>query len=203
MEIKERILAKATEMCFKYGIRSVTMDDIAKELGISKKTIYLHFDDKDEIIYQLMQTEMEKDKCEWAELSTASKNLLDKMTMALALMRKTMEGMHSAIIFDIKRYHPRAWALFQSHKNHFILETVTNDINEGIKEGMFRSEINVEFMAKYRLEQVELGFNMDLFPSHKFNIVEIQTTLMDHFIRGILTEKGLKIYNSYQQSLQI
>jgi TetR/AcrR family transcriptional regulator, cholesterol catabolism regulator len=202
MEIKERILNKATEMCFKYGIRSVTMDDIAKELGISKKTIYQNFEDKDEIIFQIMQTEMEKDKCEWADLGKISKNLLDKMTNALKLMRKTMVGMNSAIIFDIKRYHPRAWALFQNHKNHIIKDNVTRDLNEGIKEGMFRDDINVEFMATYRIQQVEMGFNPEIFPTNKFDLVEIQTTLMDHFIRGILTEKGLKQYNSYQKSLQ-
>jgi TetR/AcrR family transcriptional regulator, cholesterol catabolism regulator len=201
MEIKERILNKATEMCFRFGIRSVTMDDIAKELGISKKTIYQHFEDKDEIIFQIMKLEMDKDKNEWASLSITSKNLLDKMTSALQLMRKGMEGMHSSIIFDIKRYHPRAWALFLDHKNNFILETVTNDINAGIKEGIFRSDINVSFMAKFRMEQVEMGFDTDVFPSTSFNMVEIQTTLLDHFIRGILTEKGLKQYNSYQQSL--
>lgn len=202
MEIKERILNKATEMCFKYGIRSVTMDDIAKELGISKKTIYQNFEDKDEIIFQIMQSEMEKDKCEWADLGKISKNLLDKMTHALKLMRKTMVGMNSAIIFDIKRYHPRAWVLFQNHKNHIIKDSVTRDLNEGIKEGMFRDDINVEFMATYRIQQVEMGFNPDIFPSNKFDLVEIQTTLMDHFIRGILTEKGLKQYNIYQKSLQ-
>jgi TetR/AcrR family transcriptional regulator, cholesterol catabolism regulator len=203
MEIKERILHKATEMCFRFGIRSVTMDDIAKELGISKKTIYQHFEDKDEIIYQIMNIEMERDKCEWGEVGKTSKNLIDKMISAMSLMRKGMEGMHSSLVFDIKRYHPRAWALFQNHKNHFILETITNDLNAGIKEGMFRNEINVEFMAKFRLEQVEMGFDPEVFSSAKFNVAEIQTTLMDHFIRGILTEKGLKIYNSYQQSLAI
>lgn len=202
MEIKERILHKATEMCFRFGIRSVTMDDIAKELGISKKTIYQNFEDKDEIIFQIMQSEMEKDKCEWADLGKISKNLLDKMTHALKLMRKSMVGMNSAIIFDIKRYHPRAWALFQNHKNHIIKDSVTKDLNEGIKEGMFRDDINVEFMATYRIQQVEMGFNPEIFPPNKFDLVEIQTTLMDHFIRGILTEKGLKQYNSYQNSLQ-
>jgi TetR/AcrR family transcriptional regulator, cholesterol catabolism regulator len=202
MEIKERILNKATEMCFKYGIRSVTMDDIAKELGISKKTIYQNFEDKDEIIYQVMQTEMEKDKCEWADLTKISKSILDKMRNTLDLMRKTMEGMNPAIMFDIKRYHPRAWSLFLNYKNNFILETVTKDLNEGIKEGIFRSDLNVELMAKYRLEQVEIGFDTEAFPTNKFSMVEVQTTLMDHFIRGILTEKGLKQYNSYQKSLQ-
>ncbi len=200
MEIKQRILNQATEMCFKFGIRSVTMDDIAKELGISKKTIYQNFDDKDEIVFQIMETEMAKDKCEWIGLEKVSKNLLEKMRNAMDLMRKTMEGMNPAIMFDIKRYHPRSWALYQNHKSQFILEYTTKDLNEGIKEGLFRPEINVEFMAKYRLEQVEMGFNTDIFPPNKFSMGEIQTTLMDHFIRGILTEKGFKIYNSLQKS---
>jgi TetR/AcrR family transcriptional regulator, cholesterol catabolism regulator len=203
MEIKERILNKATEMYFKYGIRSVTMDDIAKELGISKKTIYLHFVDKDEIIYQLMKCEMVRDQCEWGELEKVSNNLLEKMQKTLELMRKSMEGINPALIFDIKRFHPRAWSLFQNHKSHFMFDMVTKDLNKGIEEGLFRSDINVELMAKYRIEQVEIGFNTDIFPSNKFSMADIQTTLMDHFIRGILTEKGSKIYNSYQQSLHV
>ncbi len=202
MEIKERVLNKATEMCFRYGIRSVTMDDIAKELGISKKTIYAHFEDKDEIIFQIMQSEMLKDKCEWDELGKNSKNTIEKMINAQNLMKKSMEGMNPSIFLDIKRFHPRAWGLFQSHKHQFILKTITDDINKGIEEGLFRKNMNVEFMGRYRMEQVEMGFDPEIFPSEKYNMAEIQTTLMDHFIRGILTEKGLNQYNTYQQSLQ-
>jgi TetR/AcrR family transcriptional regulator, cholesterol catabolism regulator len=201
MEIKERILYKATEMCFRFGIRSVTMDDIAKELGISKKTIYTHFEDKDEIIYQIMQSEMLKDKCEWNELGKNAKNIIEKMINAQHLMKKSMEGINPSIFLDIKRFHPRAWALFQSHKHQFILKTITDDINKGIEEGLFRKDINVEFMGRYRMEQVELGFDPAVFPTEKYNMIEIQTTLMDHFIRGILTEKGLNQYNTYQQSV--
>ncbi len=203
MEIKERILAKATEMCFRYGIRSVTMDDIAKELGISKKTIYTHFADKDEIIFQIMENEMSKDKCEWDELGKTSNNIIEKMINAQNLMKKTMEGMNPSIFLDIKRFHPRAWGLFQEHKHEFILKTITDDINKGIEEGLFRTNMNVDFMGRYRMEQVEMGFDPVVFPPEKFNMAEIQTTLMDHFIRGILTEKGLKTYNTYQQSLQL
>ena len=199
--MKERILAAATAMCFKYGIRSVTMDDLAKELGISKKTIYQHFEDKDEVIHQLMKAEMQKDKCDWEELDKISKNVLDKMVKTLDLLRKSLKGMNPVLIFDIKRYHPRAWALFQSHKHNYILDKITKEINQGIEEGLFRADLNVELMARYRLEQVDLGFNPEVFPSEKFELSEVQTTLMDHFIRGILTEKGLKQYNYYQQSL--
>lgn len=203
MEIKERILEKATEMCFRFGVRSVTMDDIAKALGISKKTIYQHFEDKDEVIFKIMETEMSKDKCEWDELGNTSKNTIEKMINAQNLMKKSMEGMNPSIFLDIKRFHTRAWGLFQKHKHEFILKTITDDINTGIAEGLFRENINVDFMGRYRLEQVEMGFDPAIFPIEKYSMAEIQTTLMDHFIRGILTEKGLNQYNTYQQSLQL
>jgi AcrR family transcriptional regulator len=203
MEIKERILEKATEMCFRFGVRSVTMDDIAKALGISKKTIYQNFEDKDEVIFKIMETEMSKDKCEWDELGNTSKNTIEKMINAQNLMKKSMEGMNPSIFLDIKRFHTRAWGLFQKHKHEFILKTITDDINTGIAEGLFRENIKVDFMGRYRLEQVEMGFDPDIFPTEKYSMAEIQTTLMDHFIRGILTEKGLNQYNTYQQSLQL
>lgn len=203
MEIKDRILEKATEMCFRFGVRSVTMDDIAKALGISKKTIYQHFVDKDEVIFKIMETEMSKDKCEWDELGNRSKNTIEKMINAQNLMKKSMEGMNPSIFLDIKRFHTRAWGLFQKHKHEFILKTITDDINTGIAEGLFRENIKVDFMGRYRLEQVEMGFDPDIFPTEKYSMAEIQTTLMDHFIRGILSEKGLKQYNAYQQSLQL
>ena len=117
MEIKERLLNKAKEMCFRFGIRSVTMDDIAKELGISKKTIYQNFEDKDEIVYQMMLQEMQKEECEWKDLAKTSVNILDKMLKAQVLMRKSLSEINPALVFEVKRYHPRAWGIFENHKN--------------------------------------------------------------------------------------
>ena len=82
MDVKERILQKAEEMFFRYGVKSITMDDIARELGISKKTIYLHFPDKDELVVQVVGREMEKDKCEYEELDNSEANAIEKLIQA-------------------------------------------------------------------------------------------------------------------------
>jgi TetR/AcrR family transcriptional regulator, cholesterol catabolism regulator len=196
MEVKNRILLKATEMFFTLGIRSVTMDDIAKELGISKKTIYLNYPDKDELVYQMMHLEMHRDKCDWEVLCGQNANQIEIQIEAMKLMKKSISGMNASVIFDIKRYHPRAWTLLESHKKDFVIPTLEQHIQQGILEGLFRPDVNVPLLARFRFGAVMLGFDTTLFPTNQYDIVEIQTTMMDHFIRGLLTEKGYLIYNT-------
>lgn len=198
MEIKERIIAKAREQFFRYGIKSVTMDDIASELGISKKTIYQHFEDKDELVYQLMLSEIATDECQWDELNKEASNVVEKTMKSMDLCKDSFTEINPSAFFDIKKYHPRTWKLFQEHKEKFVLEMIKKDLVEGIDQGFFRADIKVDILARMRLEQVEMGFDPQIFPPNKFKIVDIQLTLLDHFMRGMLTEEGLEIYQQYQ-----
>jgi TetR/AcrR family transcriptional regulator, cholesterol catabolism regulator len=200
LEIKERIIAKAREQFFRYGVKSVTMDDIAGELGISKKTIYQHFEDKDAIVHQLMLTEMDQDKCDWDILNESSKNVIEKTVKSMDIFKQAFTEINPSTFFDIKKYHPKTWALFQEHKQNFILGAIRQDLLEGIEQGFFRPEIKVDILAKMRMEQIELGFDPQMFPPNKFSIIEIELTMLDHFIRGVLTEKGLEVYQAYQKT---
>lgn len=198
MEIKERIIKKSKELFFRYGVKSVTMDDIANELGISKKTIYLHFEDKDDIVYQLFLGEMVEDKCEWDDLYNTSSNVIERMVKSMELIKQAFSEVNPTTLFDIKKYHPRAWNIFQEHKQRFILENLKKDLVEGIEQGYFRAEIKIDILAKMRLEQIEMGFDPHIFSITQHTLVEVQLELLDHFIRGVLTNKGTQIYNEYQ-----
>lgn len=197
MEIKERIIAKAREQFFRYGVKSVTMDDIARELGISKKTIYQHFEDKDAIVHQLMMAEMANDKCEWDELDASSNNVIEKIVKSMDIISQAFAEINPSTFFDIKKYHPKTWQLFQEHKQNFIMESIRKELLEGIKQGFFRSDIKVEILVRMRLEQIEIGFDPQLFPPNKFSLIEVELTMLDHYIRGILTQKGLEIYQEF------
>jgi TetR/AcrR family transcriptional regulator, cholesterol catabolism regulator len=107
LEIKDRIIAKAREQFFRYGVKSVTMDDIASELGISKKTIYQHFEDKDDIVHQMMQIEMANDKCEWEDLEKVSKNIIEKSVKSMDFFKQAFTEINPSAFFDIKKYHPK------------------------------------------------------------------------------------------------
>jgi TetR/AcrR family transcriptional regulator, cholesterol catabolism regulator len=197
LEIKDRIIAKARELFFRYGVKSVTMDDIASDLGISKKTIYLHFEDKDDIVYQLMLLEMNQDKCDWDNLEKTSKDVIERTVKSMELIKQAFTEINPTAFFDIKKYHPKSWQIFQDHKQNFILASIIKDLKDGIEQGYFRPDIKVDILAKMRLEQIELGFDPQVFPPQKFGIVEVELTMLDNFIRGILTEKGLQVYQEY------
>jgi AcrR family transcriptional regulator len=198
LEIKERIIVKAREQFFRYGIKSITMDDIASELGISKKTIYQHFEDKDELVYQMMLIEIANDECEWECLNKASANVIEKMVKSMELCKHSFTEINPSTFFDIKKYHPRTWNLFQEHKQNFILGLIQKDLIEGVSQGLFRPDIKVEILARMQMEQIEISFDPQIFPSNKFKVIDVQITMFDHFIRGLLTEQGLKVYQQYQ-----
>ena len=200
MEIKERIIAKAREQFFRYGVKSVTMDDIAGELGISKKTIYQHFEDKDAIVHQLMMAEMANDKCEWNDLDGSSNNVIEKIVKSMDIIRKAFAEINPSAFFDIKKYHPKTWQLFQDHKQNFVMDSIRKELLRGIEEGFFRADIKVEILVRMRLEQIEIGFDPHLFPPNKFSLIEVELTLLDHYIRGILTSKGLEVYQEFMHN---
>ena len=200
MEIKERIIAKAREQFFRYGVKSVTMDDIATELGISKKTIYQHFGDKDAIVHQLMMAEMANDMCEWNDLDESSNNVIEKIVKSMDIIRKAFAEINPSTFFDIKKYHPKTWQLFQEHKQNFIMESIRKELLQGIEQGFFRADIKVEILVRMRLEQIEIGFDPHLFPPNKFSLIEVELTLLDHYIRGILTPKGLEVYQEFMHN---
>lgn len=197
MEIKERIIAKAREQFFRYGVKSVTMDDIARELGISKKTIYQHFEDKDAIVHQLMMAEMANDKCEWDVLDGSSDNVIEKIVKSMDIIRQAFAEINPSTFFDIKKYHPKTWELFQEHKQNFVMESIRKELLQGIEQGVFRADIKVEILVRMRMEQIEIGFDPQLFPPSKFSLIEVELTMLDHYIRGILTPKGLEVYQAF------
>lgn len=196
--MKERIRTIALELFFKFGIRGVTMDDMAKALGISKKTIYLHYKDKDEIVYAVTEWMLQTDKEGCERIYEVSTDPINEILQSTKLMREMVENIHPALLNDLEKYHPKAWKNYINHKNGFV-ELVLRNLNEGIAQGLYRAEIDPEILARFRVESVDSAFKEEVFPSKQFRLFDIQIQLIDHFLRGILTLKGLELYEKYKQ----
>jgi len=184
-------------MFWRYGVKSVTMEDIAKELGISKKTIYQHFADKDAIVGQVIEKELDCEKTDIERLETEARDPIQEVIMASDYMRATLGTMSPVLLYDLKKYHPKAWNLFQKHKQEHIIHSISDNLRRGIQQRFYRSDINVEVLARMRIEQIEMAFDNTIFPHQSFSMIEIQIEFMHHFLRGILTEEGFKLYNTY------
>jgi AcrR family transcriptional regulator len=199
--MKSRILEKGTELFFRYGVKTVTMDTIASDLGISKKTIYQHFPDKDSMVYEVVKNFIEQDLAKWDELDRLYSNVIEKMFKSFDMTKDLLTQMNPRLLFEIQKYFPTAFQLFAQHGENCIHRNLIADFKKGAQFGYFRSDIDFELLARLRMAEVNLAFNPDFFPNNKLPLFETQLVLMDIFMRGILTEKGLTLYTSYQNNL--
>lgn len=199
MEMKDRIKQKADELFRSYGIRSVTMDVIATRLGVSKKTIYQSFADKDELVDEVVsdlliynQTCCNKDKA-------IATDAIHEVFLAMEMVQQMFENMNPGILYDIERNHPATFQKFLQHKNKFLLQVIKENIERGKKEELYRQDINTDVIARIRLETMMLPFNPEIFPKSRFNLVELEQQLIEHFLFGVATMKGHKLILKYQQ----
>ncbi len=196
---KDRILKGAEELFFKYGIKSITMDDIAKHLGISKKTIYQFYSDKNEVVETLMIQNMKKNECEFQQTAEQSANVIEEVFEMMKHIGTMFSKMNPNLFYDLQKYHPNSWKLFIQFKEDCIERMVEDSVKRGIKQGLVRSDINTKIVARLRMEEVEMGFNAQAFPPDKFKIVDVQLALLDHFLHGICTLKGHKLINKHKK----
>lgn len=199
METTERILEGAEDLFWRYGIRSITMDEIAKSLGISKKTIYQFFKDKEEIVRLVTQRHLTKDVAIITNITIQSENAIDEFMQIAHYLKSTFAHVNPSLLFDLQKYHPLCWNIFLAHKKNFILESISNNLKRGIKDELYRANIQVDILSVLRVEQIQLAFNIHIFHPTQFNFLEIQTQFIEHFIRGILTSQGFKIFEKYIQ----
>lgn len=202
METKQRILVATQELFLKYGIRSVSMDDIAKHLSISKKTIYQYYKDKDEVVHELMKEKLKEDEKDFKALEKESANVIDEVFNMMKHMGKVISQVHPNVFYDLQKYHPKTWNLFKEFKENCILKMVEDTLSRGIKQGLIRPDINTKILSRMRMEQIEMGFNPNIFPPDKFKVLDVQLSLIDHFLYGICTLKGHKLINKYKQIIE-
>ncbi len=200
--MEQRITEKAQELFFRYGLKNVTMDDIATHLGMSKKTIYQYYTDKDALIDAVVQREIDTDVVECAVHREKRENAVHEVFLALDMMQEMMSTMNPVIIFEMQKYYPSAFKKMNDHKNKFLYKVIKENIELGIKEEMYREDINADILAKFRIESIFIAFNPELFPSNKYTLFQIETEMMEHFLHGICTPKGQKQIIKYKKQRQ-
>src|ERR1700754_5054952 len=164
MSQTERIILGGEELFLKAGIKSVTMDDIAKHLGMSKKTIYQFFKDKNELVIALVKKKLKEDEDNMEAIIAKSSNVMEEMINMMKCSEEIFSRINPIVIHDMQKYHPDAWKHFQAFKSGVLVQTLENLLSEGVKDGYIRPELDVKILARMRMAQVEMGFNSSIFP---------------------------------------
>lgn len=190
MEILERIRIKAGELFLRYGIRTVTMDEIANQLGVSKKTIYQYYADKDSLVDAVMEDEIQRSRSECMACAGEAVNAIDEIFSILDNLEQHFANINPSVFYDLERFHHRAFKKFQVHKEEFICKMFVSNMEKGIAQGLYRPDINVEILARYRMAGIMLMYNQDVFPAAKFPFIELQREIVEHFLFGLSSENG-------------
>jgi AcrR family transcriptional regulator len=198
MEPKERILKKADELFNRYGIRSVSMDDIAAQLGMSKKTLYHYYADKDELVTDVFTAIMEENKCGCSESKKASENALHEVFLSFDRVQDMFANMNPAVLFDMEKYHPGCFRKFNDFQNGFMYQMIKSNLERGVEEGFYREEIDIDILTRYRIHSIMLSFNPEVFPNNRTHLLHIEQTLLEHFLYGLATAKGQKLIQKYK-----
>jgi len=199
MEIKERIQLKAEELFKRYGIRSVTMDEISYQLGISKKTLYQSFADKEEIVHAVFDHIMNDNKSKCMADKDAADNAIHEVFLAFDSVLEMFTEMNPAILFDLHKYHPNVYVKFNAYKYEFLYNVLKQNLQWGVEEEVYRPELNIEIITRFRIESSMLPFNIEAFPQSQKDLAGVQRELMEHYLYGIATAKGVKLIQKYKQ----
>ena len=185
------ILLKSSEVFMRYGLKSVTMDDIAREIKVSKKTIYKYVKDKSDLLCNVMQGNCTCDVMVIDEILDLKLNAIDEIIEIGRYVAGQLKMMHPSIHYDMEKYYPEVWQLFETHKTNYLYGCVADNMARGIKEGLYRDNLNIEIMVKLYLSKIDLVFDATIFPPNKFNFVEVYMELLRYHIKGIASDKGV------------
>ena len=199
MEVKARILQKTQELFNRYGIRSVSMDDIAAQVGISKKTVYQYYADKDELVEAVFDIMVEgpRSSCELCRME--ADNAIQEVFLVFDRTQHIFSHVNPSLLFDMEKYHPKAYRKFQEFRNGFLYHTIKSNLEKGVREELYRADIDTDVLTRLRLYTTMLSFNTEVFPNNRTALLHIETQLIDHFLYGLATPKGQKLVDKYKQ----
>jgi TetR/AcrR family transcriptional regulator, cholesterol catabolism regulator len=199
LDTGERIKAKAHALFMQYGLRSVSMDDIAKDIGVSKKTIYQYYADKDALVEEVMTAVFENDKVCCSAFKVKAENAVHEVFLSIDFIVDMFKEMNPSVLYDLQKFHQKSFERFVLHKDNFLYNLILANIKTGIKEELYRADVNAEIMARYRVEAMMMPLN-PLFQSRlKSSLAKVEEEITLNFLYGLVTPKGYKLATKYQE----
>jgi len=199
MDLLTKILSASAELFRLYGFKTITMDDIARRAGISKKTLYQHFANKHEVVneslvwYKSHMTE----QCE--QLMRESENSIEAMVKTLALMDEMHKRINPMAMFELQRFFPETYTKFRELLIEKDAVMIRDNILRGIEEGYYRENLNADLLSRYRLETSLMILQPNLIVNERNELLNVNREIGEHFLYGIMTPKGEKMYQTYKE----
>lgn len=195
--MKNDILQKASEMFLTLGFKSVTMDDIANELGISKKTIYQHYHTKDSLVSATTIYLFETISTGVDEICAIGKNPIEELFEIKDYVLKNLKNENSSPFYQLQKFYPKIHADLKCKQFEKMDNCIIQNLNRGIALELYRKEIDVDFIGRMYFAGMQTLNNIDIFPENHYKVKDLKDKHLEYHLRGIATEKGLTVLNQF------
>lgn len=185
-------MQQARDIFMRFGLKSVTMDDLCREMSISKKTLYQFVNDKNDLVKKAMEFEIDQDQCEIKAIVDKNLNALDELFEIIGSVEEKLKNLHPSILYDMQKYYPEAWAVMSNHRNNFIIKTIANNILKGQNEGIYRTDLNINIISLLFTAKVELLADSQTLTQLGIKPSQIYFENLKYHVRGISNEKGIR-----------
>jgi AcrR family transcriptional regulator len=191
-EQQEKWLKRVEDLFLRLGIKSITMDDVARELGISKKTLYTFVESKDDLVKKVLERHIGQEKIDCETMYHSAKNAIEEMYFVIESNAQQMSQMKSNIVHDLQKYHHDAWEIMREFQRGFLFKIVHANLERGVKEGLYRDDFDINIVARLHIVTSFQLFDETIFPQNAFKRDVIFKEYLLHYMHGILSEKGRK-----------
>jgi DNA-binding XRE family transcriptional regulator len=190
--MKDKILETSNELFLNLGFKSVTMDEIASKLGVSKKTIYKYFANKTELVAAVTHYMFDTVSCGIDGICELKMNPIEEIFSIKRFIMQHLKDEKSSPQYQLQKYYPKIYASLTQKQFDVMQVCVLNNLKKGIEDGLYREHIDLEFTSRIYFNGMVGIKDKDLFPLTNYSMNTLMNHYLEYHIRGIATEKGVE-----------
>lgn len=191
----------AQNLFMRFGIKSVSMDDIAKHAGVSKKTLYKVIPTKDKLVLRIITHFIQQEKKKIEKLTDQDHDAIKEIVLIAGNLVKLLKKTKPTLMYDLRKYHFEAWSLAEELRVNFIRSVVKKNIEKGMKTGLYRSNLDSDIISKLYVSASNIMNDESIFSFDEYNRPELFKHFIIYHVFGIATPKGITLFETYKQDL--
>lgn len=193
--MQQDIVSKAVEMFLTYGFKSVTMDEIASEMGVSKKTIYQHFENKNDLVEACTLYMFDVIANGIEQICASDKNPISELYEIKNFVLKNLKDEKATAFYQLKKYYPKIYAKLHEKEFEMVDTCIIENLRKGVSLGYYRPEINIEFVARIYYSGMHSIQEESIFSTEMFSFKQLEEYYLEYHLRAIATTEGIEILN--------
>ena len=196
---KDQILRGAAKLFIRYGIKTITMDDVARELHVSKRTLYELFNKKHDLVDEIVSTHIEVENRLLLNIISESENAIEIMLKSSKYILHMYSKLRPSVLYDLKRHYPDIWEKVEHFNNDYIRQMIENNLMRGIKEGVYRKDIEPKILATFYTLQLQIFSDDSNNHLNEFDFNKLTKQFFSYHLHGIMSQEGLEYYKNKEK----